>query len=214
MRKYDGVIFDIDGTLTSTNELIFSTFNHITKKYLNKSMTNEEIIALFGPTEDKIIENWFGENAEKVKRDYYAFYSENHAMADIYPGMKELLHSLKEKNVLLSIYTGKGREASLVTLRKLEILDLFDLVITGSDVKEHKPSPEGIQIFVDKYSLDKERVLMVGDAPADIKAAHAAGVKVASVVWDSYAHDKVLKMKSDFLFHTVEELKKFFLDVL
>ncbi len=214
MRKYDGVIFDIDGTLTSTNELIFSTFKHITEKYLHKSMTNEEIISLFGPTEDKIIEDWFGEDAEKVKRDYYSFYTDNHAMADIYPGMKELLHLLKEKNVLLSIYTGKGREATLITLKKLGIYDYFDLIITGSDVKEHKPSPEGIEIFLDKYSLGKEKVLMVGDAPADIKAARAAGIKVASVVWDSYAYEKVLLMESDFVFHTVNELKKFFMETL
>ena len=214
MRKYDGVIFDIDGTLTSTNELIFSTFNHITQKYLNKTMTDEEIIALFGPTEDKIIEDLFGERAEEVKKEYYSFYTSNHAMADIYPGMKELLHFIKEKNVLLSIYTGKGREASVITLKKLKIYDYFDLIITGSDVKVHKPSPEGIEIFLEKYSLDKQRVLMVGDAPADIKAARAAGVEIASVLWDSYAHDKVLKMKSDYLFRTVEELKKFFVENL
>lgn len=214
MRKYDGVIFDIDGTLTSTNELIFSTFNHITEKYLNKSMTNDEIIALFGPTENKIIEDLFGERAEEVKKEYYSFYTSNHAMADIYPGIKELLKYIKGKNVLLSIYTGKGREASLITLKKLEILDYFDLVITGSDVKEHKPSPEGIEIFIEKYSLQKDKVLMVGDAPADIKAARSAGVEIASVLWDSYAHDKVLKMKSDYLFHTVEELKKFLVENL
>jgi len=210
MKKYDGVIFDIDGTLTSTNELIFSSFNHITKKYLNKAMTNDEIIALFGPTEDKIIADWFGADSEKVSRDYYDFYETNHAMAAIYPGMKELLNFLKEKKVLLSIYTGKGREASLITLKKLEIYNFFDLIITGSDVKIHKPSPEGIEIFLNKYSLDKEKVLMVGDAPADIKAARAAGVQVASVVWDSYAYDKVLAMESDFVFHSVNELKAFF----
>jgi len=210
MKKYDGVIFDIDGTLTSTNELIFSTFNHVTKKYLNKSMTNEEIIELFGPTEDKILEDWFGDDVEKVRKDYYTFYTANHEMADIYPGMKELLHFLKEKNVLLSIYTGKGREATLITLKKLGIYDLFDLVISGSDVKEHKPSPEGIQMFLDKFSLDKGKVLMVGDAPADIYAARTAGVQVASVVWDSYAYEKVMSMESDFVFHTVEELKTFF----
>ena len=214
MRKYDGVIFDIDGTLTSTNELIFSTFNHITQKYLNKTMTDEEIIALFGPTEDKIIEDLFGERAEEVKKEYYSFYTNNHAMADIYPGIKELLKFIKEKKVLLSIYTGKGREASVITLKKLKIYDYFDLIITGSDVKVHKPSPEGIEIFLEKYSLDKQRVLMVGDAPADIKAARAAGVEIASVLWDSYAHDKVLKMKSDYLFRTVEELKKFFVENL
>jgi len=111
---------------------------------------------------------------------------------------------------LLSIYTGKGREASLLTLKKLEIYDCFDLIISGSDVKDHKPSPEGIEIFLDKYSLDKERVLMVGDAPADIKAARAAGVQVASAVWDSYAREEVLEMESNFVFHTVEEMKTFF----
>lgn len=210
MGRYDGIIFDIDGTLTSTNELIFASFNHITKKYLDKSLTNEEVVSLFGPTEDKIIEDWFGENAEKVKRDYYSFYNDNHAMANLYPGVKELLQFLKEKNILLSIYTGKGREASLLTLKKLEIYDFFDLIITGSDVKDHKPSPEGIEIFLDKYSLDKERVLMVGDAPADIKAARAAGVQVASAVWDSYAREEVLEMESNFVFHTVEEMKTFF----
>ena len=111
---------------------------------------------------------------------------------------------------MLSIYTGKGREASLITLKKLEIYDFFDLIITGSDVKDHKPSPEGIEIFLDKYSLDKEKVLMVGDAPADIKAARAAGIQAASVVWDSYAYEKVLSMESDFVFHSVKELKTFF----
>jgi len=210
MGRYDGIIFDIDGTLTSTNELIFASFNHITKKYLDKSLTNEEVVSLFGPTEDKIIEDWFGENAEKVKRDYYSFYNDNHAMANLYPGVKELLQFLKEKNILLSIYTGKGREASLLTLKKLEIYDCFDLIISGSDVKDHKPSPEGIEIFLDKYSLEKERVLMVGDAPADIKAARAAGVQVASAVWDSYAREEVLEMESNFVFHTVEEMKTFF----
>ena len=210
MGRYDGIIFDIDGTLTSTNELIFASFNHITKKYLDKSLTNEEVVSLFGPTEDKIIEDWFGENAEKVKRDYYSFYNDNHAMANLYPGVKELLQFLKEKNILLSIYTGKGRKAALLTLKKLEIYDFFDLIITGSDVKDHKPSPEGIEIFLDKYSLEKERVLMVGDAPADIKAARAAGVQVASAVWDSYAREEVLEMESNFVFHTVEEMKTFF----
>jgi len=210
MRKYDGVIFDIDGTLTSTNELIFSTFNHITKKYLNKTMTDQEIIALFGPTEEKILEDWFGEQAPAVKSDYYNFYNDNHHLADIYPGMRELLQFLNEQNILLSIYTGKGREASLITLKKLGIDHNFDLIITGSDVAEHKPSPEGIQLFVDKFQLQKEKVLMVGDAPADIYAARSAGVDVASVLWDSYAYDKVLTMKSDYLFHSVEELHQFF----
>ena len=50
---------------------------------------------------------------------------------------------------------------------------------------------------------------MVGDSPADVKASHTTGIKVASVLWDSYAKEKVLELKSDYVFHTVEDLKVF-----
>ena len=213
MIHFKGIIFDIDGTLTSTNKLIFASFNFITEKYLGKTFTNEEILKWFGPTEDVILKEFCGDNYEKAREEYYKFYSDNHNrfMADIYPGMKEILDELKSRGVLLSIYTGKGREAARITLKKLEIYDYFDLIITGDEVKEHKPSPEGIEIFLEKFKLDKTEVLMIGDAPSDIKAAHAAGVKVASVLWDSLAKHHVLKMNTDYVFNTVAELKQFLL---
>ena len=209
MNKYKGIIFDIDGTLTSTNELIFASFNHISGKYLNKKLTNEEIIALFGPTEDVILKEWAGEDYETARKEYYDYYSANHYLADLYPGIKDLLELIKSKNVLLSIYTGKGRTAAEITLKKLEIYYYFDLIITGDDIKEHKPSAEGIVKFIEKFKLPKENVLMIGDAPADIKAARAAGVEVASVVWDSYAKNEVLAFNSDYVFYTVDELTNY-----
>ena len=207
--KFIGIIFDIDGTLTSTNELIFASFNHITEKYLGKSYSQEQIISLFGPTEDQILEEMCGENFEQAKKEYYNYYDNNHHMADLYPGIKDLLFHLKEKNLLLSIYTGKGRKAAVITLQKLGIHDYFDLIITGDDVTKHKPSAEGINKFIEKFELKKDEVLMVGDSPADVKAAKAAGVKIASVLWDSYAKEKVLQLKSEFVFHSVEELRIF-----
>ncbi len=213
MNQFKGIIFDIDGTLTSTNKLIFASFNFITEKYLGKTFTDEEILRWFGPTEDVILKEFCGDNYEKAREEYYKFYSDNHArfMADIYPGMIEILDELKAQGILLSVYTGKGREAARITLKKLGIFDHFDLIITGDEVKEHKPSPEGIEIFLDMFKLDKNDVLMIGDAPSDIKAARAAGVKVASVLWDSLAKHHVLQMNSDYVFHTVAELKEFLL---
>lgn len=54
-----------------------------------------------------------------------------------------------------------------------------------------------------------KKVLMIGDAPADVIAAKNAGVKVASVVWDSYAKEKILVINSDYVFERVDELMKF-----
>jgi len=210
MRKFDGIIFDVDGTLTSTNELIFASFNHLAKKYLNKTLTNQEIISLFGPPEEVIIKNWCGSNFEDGKKTYYDFYSDNHEMAELYPGMNEVLALIKSKNIPIAIFTGKGREATIISMTKLNTLEYFDYIVTGDDVVKHKPSGEGILNIIDKLKLDKEKVLMIGDSPADILASREAGVKIASVVWDSYAIDEVLKMNSDYVFHTVKDLKDFF----
>jgi pyrophosphatase PpaX len=206
----EGVIFDIDGTLTSTNDLIFASFNHVAQKYLNKKLSNEEIISLFGPTEDVILKNWMNNQYDEARRDYYKFYDEMHLeMAAAYPGIIETLKLVKSRGVPLSIYTGKGRESSEITLDKIGAINYFDLIVTGDDVSEHKPSPEGIEVFITKFGLNKENVLMIGDAPADIIAAHSAGVKIASVVWDSYAKDRVIEMNSDLVFESVGELNNY-----
>ena len=206
---FKGIIFDIDGTLTSTNELIFKSFNHIADKYLNRTFSNEEIIAMFGPTEDVILEKWCGDNFESARKDYYEFYRSHHYMAELYPGIKELLDNLKRKKILLSIFTGKGREASLITLDELGIKNYFTMIVTGDEVENHKPSPEGILQFIDRYKLKKDEVLMIGDSPGDVKASKEAGIKIASALWDSYAAEKVKNLGSDFYFNTVEELRVF-----
>jgi len=214
MNNFDGIIFDVDGTLTSTNSLIFASFKNLGKIFLNRTLTDEEIIASFGPPEDVIIKKWCGSDFERGKQIYYDFYSENHHMADLYPGMREALELIKAKNVYLAIFTGKGLRSTAISMEKLNALDYFDFIVAGDEVVNHKPSAEGILKILDALKLNKERTLMVGDSPVDILAAREAGVKMASVVWDSYAKEEVLKMKSDFVFYTVNELTRFLKDNL
>lgn len=206
---FKGIIFDIDGTMTSTNQLIFDTFNFIADKYLNKTFTNDEIISLFGPTEDVILLEWCKDKYETAREDYYNYYRSNHEIAKLYPGIKELLDFLKNKSILLSIFTGKGRQASLITLEELEIKDYFDMIVTGDDVANHKPSAEGILKFVTHFGINKDEVLMIGDSVSDVKASREAGVKIASAMWDSYAAEKVKGLDSDYYFNTVQELQAF-----
>lgn len=209
MKKYKGIIFDIDGTLTSTNELIFATFNHIAEKYEGRTYSDEDIISMFGPTEDVILKEKFnGDKFKEVYDEYYRFYRENHPrMADLYPGIVDILKDLKAKNILISIFTGKGRKTTEITLEILGIKNFFDLVVTGDDVKNHKPSPEGIFKFLNSFNLNRDEVLMVGDSVADILAAKEAKIDIASVVWDSYAKDEVIKL-NPLHFHNVNEFRK------
>ncbi|HOI29607.1 MAG TPA: HAD family hydrolase [Melioribacteraceae bacterium] len=210
MRLFDGIIFDVDGTLAETHELIFASFNHVAEKYLNKRLTNEEIVALFGPTEDVILKEWMKGDYEKARKDYFDFYESNHSeMADIFPGMNEVIGYIKEKAIPLGIFTGKGRDSATITLKSIGLYDHFDLILSGDDVEEHKPAPEGIIKFVEKYSLDPGRVLMIGDAIHDVMASESAGVKCALVLWDEYSRNRCRECNPDYKFYNVDEFVDF-----
>lgn len=207
--RFKGIIFDVDGTLTFTNQLIFDSFNHVTKKYLGKSYSDEEVIALFGPTEDVILKDICKDEYESARKDYYKYYKDNHLIAQLYDGIKSLIVEIKNADILLSIFTGKGRTSALITLDEFELTNYFDLIVSGDDVENHKPSPEGINKFLQMYDLNPKDVLMIGDAPSDIIAAKEAGVEIASVVWDSYAEEEVRKLNPKNIFHSVNELRDF-----
>jgi HAD superfamily hydrolase (TIGR01549 family) len=205
MKRISCVIFDIDGTLAQTNELIYASFNHIAERYVGRTFSPQEIAAMFGPPEGVAIERLVGsEHSSEAMNEFCDFYDTHHPkMAGAYKGIKEILEFLKGKGVLLAVFTGKGKRTTLITLKHIDLMDYFDIIVTGDDVTNHKPSAEGIRKVVNMFALEPTEVLMVGDSVSDIKAARDAGVAIGAVVWDSYGKEKVLQMDVDHLFHSV-----------
>jgi len=202
----------MDGTLTDTNRLIFASFNHVIGKYLGKTMEPREIIALFGPPEEGGLEKLLG--AERVNiamDDLCEFYAQHHPeMASLHAGVEEVLQFLKSRGIRLAVFTGKGIRTTTITLEALGLSRYFDLVVSGTDVVNYKPHPEGIRKVIATFDVKPEQVLMVGDALTDVRASRAAGVRIAAVVWDSYDRDGVLQADSDIVFHNVGEMMDWF----
>lgn len=198
----------MDGTLTQTNRLIFDSFNFIVQKYQGRTMSDQEITALFGPPEEGAIIPIVGEDHRaQAMKEYLDFYERNHKrLAQLYPGIRDLLAFLKARRILLALFTGKGVHTTAITLREFDLDHLFDHVVTGNDVVNHKPSSEGIHKILKHFKLMPEDVLMIGDSVSDVKASREAGVRVAAVVWDSYAKEEVLGLKTDYVFYNVAEL--------
>ncbi len=205
MKRIACVIFDLDGTLTRTNDLIFATFNHVALKYTGKVYTPQEIIAMFGPPEEVAVEQIVGaERLDDALEDFYRYYADHHAeAAEIHAGVPELLSYLKEEGLILAVFTGKGRRTAMTSLELFGVKSYFDLVVTGTDVVNHKPSGDGIRRVMKTFGLRPDEVLMVGDSVGDVKAARDAGVAIAAVLWDSYAKEQVLRMGVDYAFTSV-----------
>jgi pyrophosphatase PpaX len=207
MNRCACVIFDLDGTLTRTNELIFATFNHVAQKYVGKQFTPDEIVKLFGPPEEFAIEHIVGtEHVSAAMEDFYQFYEMQHArMAEAYDGIQDILEFLRSRGIRLAVFTGKGTRSAEITLQQIGLRKYFDLVVTGNDVENHKPSADGIRKVMETFRLKSDEVLMVGDAVADVKASREASVRIAAAVWDSYGRDQVVRMDVDYIFESVAD---------
>ena len=199
------VIFDLDGTLVRTNELIYASFNHLMERHLGRRMEPAEIVALFGPPEEGAIEKVFGpERTPALMKELLEFYAAQHStLADMHEGIEELLRFLKERGIRIALFTGKGRWTTGITLGAFGLDGFFDLIVTGNDVERHKPDPEGIRLALDRFGLRPSQALMVGDSVSDAKAGHAAGVRVASVLWDAHDPERVRAVNSTCTFDSV-----------
>ena len=211
-ERFSCVIFDMDGTLTQTNDLIFASFNHVTQKYLNRTFPPREIISWFGPPEEGALEKLLGAvNVDAAMDELCEFYQTNHSeMAFLHSGMESVLQLLKERGTKLAVFTGKGHRTATITLEQFKLASFFDAVVSGTDVVHHKPHPEGIRKIMQQFSIAPSEVLMVGDSMSDVNAAHGADVKIAAVLWDSFDKERVLAAQTDFVFHNVDEMLEWF----
>jgi HAD superfamily hydrolase (TIGR01509 family) len=140
-----------------------------------------------------------------------AFYASQHsALASLHAGIEEVLDLLKRHDIRLAVFTGKGRKTTTITLNALHLASYFDLVVSGNDVVHHKPHPEGILRVLERFGISPGEALMVGDSMSDVKAARAAGVPIASVLWDCYDPESIRRENGECVFERVEDLLGWF----
>jgi pyrophosphatase PpaX len=210
-EKFLLIIFDLDGTLADTHQLIFDSFNFVMKKYKSIVMTPEEIMSYFGPPEDVCIKNMMGtEHFEDAWRDYLDYYEKHLDESLVFPGIPELLNDLKASKILLGIFTGKGKETTESTLRFHGIWDLFDVVVTGSSVKNHKPHPEGVEFALNKLKVLAHNAVVVGDSIADYRAAASSGTHFIAAMYDTFPRNHFDDLDCVRV-HSVQELSQLLL---
>lgn len=99
----------------------------------------------------------------------------------VYPGIGPMLARLKASGFRLGICTASQGE-SFLPLERAGLLDLFDEVVTGRDVRRRKPDPEGLLLCMERMGVEPGETIYVGDTVADISASHAAGLYAVGVL--------------------------------
>jgi pyrophosphatase PpaX len=201
--KLAAALFDFDGTLVDTTEMIYQGMRHATTSVLGREdFTREQLLANVGQPLPRQMEILDAEKAELLLESYRAHHEENHDdLIAEFPGIAESLQRLRDASVKVAVVTSKRRRSVEMALEALPSLDLVvDRFVTLEDTTEHKPDPEPLLKGLELVgNVPKEDAVYVGDSPFDVQAAKAAGLRSVAVSWGAFSEETLRQAEPDHL---------------
>jgi pyrophosphatase PpaX len=204
---FDPVIFDLDGTVVDTVELIVQSFRHATQTVLGEVLPDEIITAGVGQPLISQMELLSQEHAQDLFDTYREYNHRRHdELIRKYQGIEEMLVALRAAGRQLGIVTSKHHDTTDMAFRAVGLQDHFDVIVTASDTSEHKPSPVPLWLCLERLGAPVSRAIYVGDSPFDIQAGKAAGMATAAVAWGVFSREALLATRPDHWVRDPEEL--------
>jgi pyrophosphatase PpaX len=205
--KITTILFDLDGTLINTNELIIASFLHTLEKYYPNQYKREHVIPFMGPTLTESFTTVDESRVEELIAEYRQFNIAMHdEFVEEYETVYETVETLHNKGYKIGIVTTKARNVVEMGLNFSRLKQFFDTVITIEDVKSPKPHPEPIQLALNKLNSTPEETIMVGDNYHDIVGGQNAGTKTAGVAWSLKGKEFLASYKPDYMFEKMSDI--------
>lgn len=192
MKDIDTVLFDFDGTVMDTNNVILMSWQHTFRSLLGREESEEKLVETFGEPLETTMKKFFPDiPIEKAVETYRSYHYDNFGeYIQLFPGMKELLHKVKAAGYKTGLVTSRLYRTTAQGLDKYRIAEYFDTIVTADDTTRHKPDPQPILLALQRLGSKASRSVMLGDTSYDILCAKNAGVRSVLVSWSLALGDK------------------------
>ena len=173
------LIFDFDGTLMDTHEVIVSTFKEVFNTVeTTHELSDEDYDWVVGPSLKQSFERFVvNPDTDALINQYREIMIEKHKeLADQMPGAVEMLKELKEQGYKIGIFSNKKTDMVQMGMNQVNMTPYIDVVIGGDLFDEPKPNPQGIYHVLDALNGYRDNLVMIGDSAGDIQSgmnAHA-----------------------------------------
>jgi pyrophosphatase PpaX len=202
-------LFDLDGTLINTNEIIINSFKYTFKTHFPElKLSRKKIISFIGPT----LQQTFGKYTQspflidEMITSYRKFYVENEFdQFEIYDDVVEVLTQLKEKGYNLCIVTSKFKEAAWPSFKHYGLDTIFDAFVSLDDVEFPKPDKNPIEVALSNFPNHK-KAIMIGDNQGDILAGKNANIYSAGVSWSIKGSRHLMEVNPDFMLSDMNDI--------
>lgn len=206
--KISTILFDLDGTILDTNELIIQSFFHALEGIAPEGFSREHIIPSMGQPLTDQLKLFSGlENVEHLTQAYRQMNLRLHdELVTPFPFVQEVLKGLHERGIRLGVVTTKMR---LTTERGLKFTGLFDYIsaiVTIDDVEHPKPHPEPVLKAMAALGSKGQETMMVGDSTVDIVSANEAGAVSVGVAWSLKGEDVLREAGALHIIHDMRDL--------
>src|SRR5918997_1108135 len=201
------VLFDFDGTIVDTTELIYESMRRATSEVLGRELGRETLMANVGqplPRQMELLADGQPEKTEELLEE----------LIREFPNVGTSLARMRDAGLRLAVVTSKRRFSVEMALNSFpDLRDVFDVFVTMEDTSEHKPLPapllKGLELLGD---VSPERAAYVGDAPFDVAAARATGVTSVAVSWGAFTAEALRAAGPDHLFEDLNSAVDFLLE--
>ena len=195
-KKY--IVFDFDGTLANTNDIIVASWQAVFERYLGHRVPRKDIEATFGETLKYSVGRLIpGADVDEVI-DYYRAYQDAHndeIAVYIFDGVKELLNELQARGCTVGVATSRTAYSFRNYMKKFGMDNDIEFIVTMEDVTRHKPDPESLLVCLSKMTglppdaipeNIRRQAIMIGDTKYDIGCANNADIDSVLVGWSHY----------------------------
>lgn len=181
------ILIDLDGTLADTIPVLYETYLQFMAAKEQKG-TPEEFATLMGPTISQIVDilnkkyHW-NESPKQLTQQYWhllaTLYSDH---LGLFPGAKQFIRHIKQKGVKVALVTSAASDLADSFLKKHQLTEYFDCIVTGDDVARGKPDPEAYLKALSHLKLRPEEAFVIEDSRSGIQSARTAQIPTIQIL--------------------------------
>lgn len=181
--KYRHILFDIDGTLIDTEQMLMTVFSEVLQRRYGYHLTTETFRSTFGIPCDAALRLMGLEPDQEVMDDIQRGIRASLNLARVFPEVEPLLEELYDYGITLGVVTSKNREEFNSSFVPFGLAHYFSAAICSGDTPRGKPYPDPILHYLSAQKADPGETVYIGDTLYDYQCARGAGVDFILAAW-------------------------------
>ena len=213
---YKAVLFDMDGTVLDTVGDLTDAINVSLEKFGFPARSQEEVKSFLGKGPAHFVNCAVPEGTDAATKQqvlaFYEPYYDSHCQIRTapYPGIMELLKTLKARGIRLAVISNK-QEPAVKALAEQHFDGLLELAVGTSPRIRCKPDPSAVLAAMAELGVEKSETLYVGDMDVDLNTARNAGIDCVGVSWGFLGRKKLEALGAEHIVDNTEQLLEFIL---